>query len=53
VSHPSRKSLTTQLYFEGDSRNAADTLFKPSLMISPRRRGEILEGTFDVVLAAG
>jgi protocatechuate 3,4-dioxygenase beta subunit len=51
VGHPSRKSLTTQLYFEGDPRQKADPLFKPSLAIALRpAKGGGLEGTFDIVL---
>ena len=41
VSHPSRRSLTTQLYFEGDPRNADDPLVKSALIIPLRsRKGE-------------
>lgn len=55
VSHPSRRSLTTQLYFEGDPRNEADPLLKDSLIIPLKRRqgeGAGYEGTFDIVLPA-
>ena len=55
VSHPSRRSLTTQLYFEGDPQNARDSLVKSALIIPLRRQGEgavaAFEGTFDIVLA--
>lgn len=56
VSHPSRQSLTTQLYFEGDPQNASDTLVKSALIIPLKRsQGEgaaaAYEGTFDIVLA--
>lgn len=56
VSHPSRRSLTTQLYFEGDLQNASDTLVKSALIIPLKRsQGEgaavAYEGTFDIVLA--
>jgi protocatechuate 3,4-dioxygenase beta subunit len=54
VSHPSRKSLITQLYFEGDPHHQTDRLIKPSLIIPLRpREGGGFEGTFDIVLAAG
>jgi protocatechuate 3,4-dioxygenase beta subunit len=55
VSHASRKSLTTQLYFEGDPQNAKDPMVKPALII-PLKRIEnsgtavAYQGTFDVVL---
>lgn len=57
VSHPSRRSLTTQLYFEGDSHNAGDPMVKPALIIPLRRiQGEVgaaaFEGVFDIVLAS-
>jgi protocatechuate 3,4-dioxygenase beta subunit len=55
VSHPSRRSLTTQLYFEGDPDNKTDPLLKPSLIIPLKRRpgaGTGYEGTFDIVLSA-
>jgi protocatechuate 3,4-dioxygenase beta subunit len=55
VSHPSRQSLTTQLYFEGDPQNARDSLVKSALIIPLRRKGEgavaAFEGIFDIVLA--
>lgn len=54
VSHPSRQSLTTQLYFEGDPGNDRDPLVKSSLIIPLRRKGAgttiAFEGTFDIVL---
>ena len=55
VSHPSRQSLTTQLYFEGDPQNSSDPMVKPALII-PLKRSQgkeaaaALEGTFDIVL---
>jgi protocatechuate 3,4-dioxygenase beta subunit len=55
VSHPSRRSLTTQLYFEGDPQNARDSLVKSALIIPLKRKGEgevvAFEGIFDIVLA--
>lgn len=55
VSHPTRRSLTTQLYFEGDPHNASDPMVKSSLVIPLRSRKEAgasaaFEGTFDIVL---
>ena len=55
VSHPSRQSLTTQLYFEGDPNNATDPMVQSSLIIPlSRRPGEgavaAFEGTFDITL---
>lgn len=55
VSHPSRRSLTTQLYFEGDPRNADDPMVKSALIIplsSRKAEGAAVafEGTFDIVL---
>ena len=55
VSHPNRRGLTTQLYFEGDPVNQADPMFKPSLTTPLKRRqgeGAGFEGTFDIVLSA-
>lgn len=56
VSHPSRQSLTTQLYFEGDPQNVRDPLVKSALIIPLKRsQGEgaaaAYQGTFDIVLA--
>ena len=56
VSHPSRQSLTTQLYFEGDPQNASDPMVKPALIIPLKRSQRVkdaatLEGTFDIVLS--
>lgn len=58
VSHPSRGSLTTQLYFEGDPHNTTDPMVKSPLIIPLRRRkgdggASGYEGQFDIVLAAG
>lgn len=58
VSHPSRRSLTTQLYFEGDPQNRTDPMVKSPLIIPLKpRRGEGgaagYEGIFDIVLADG
>jgi len=55
VSHPSRRSLTTQLYFEGEPGNKTDPMVKNSLIIPLKRRhGEKagFEGTFDIALSA-
>jgi protocatechuate 3,4-dioxygenase beta subunit len=55
VSHPTRQTLTTQLYFEGDPQNASDTLVKSALIIPLKRsQGEgaaAYEGIFDIILA--
>lgn len=54
VSHPAGKTLVSQLYFEGDPHHGGDALVKGSLVIPLRQRpAGGLEGTFDVVLAAG
>jgi protocatechuate 3,4-dioxygenase beta subunit len=57
VRHPGYADLVTQIFFEGDPRNAGDPLVKPSLTISLRRAeagGRPYEtGTFDIVLARG
>jgi len=58
VSHPSCKSLTTQLYFEGDPNNRTDPIVKAPLIIPlKRRQGEgsavAYEGVFDIVLTSG
>ena len=55
VSHPTRRSLTTQLYFEGDPENLTDPMVKSPLIIplKPRGKGGAAgyEGTFDIILA--
>ncbi|HXE96118.1 MAG TPA: hypothetical protein VN642_06925, partial [Dongiaceae bacterium] len=54
VSHPSRGSLTTQLYFEDDPYNKTDPMVKSPLIIPLKREGTGgYEGQFDIVLAAG
>ena len=58
VSHPTRKSLTTQLYFEGDPHNLTDSLVKSPLIIplkrsQGKRAAAAYEGTFDIVLSSG
>lgn len=49
------KQLVTQLYFEGDPRNATDQFIKKSLIISLKNKsnanGSFETGTFDIVLA--
>lgn len=57
VSHPSCRSLTTQLYFAEDPLHAGDPMVKPSLIIPLLRQGgtgatAAFEGTFDIVLIA-
>lgn len=52
VQAPGRPVLTTQLYFPGERRNAADTLFRPDLLI--RISGaDAAVGRFDFVLNIG
>jgi len=52
VRAPGRASLTTQLYFAGDPFNAADGMFKPSLLLTPTDAGAgVQSATFDFVLA--
>lgn len=54
VSHPGHKSLTTQLYFEGEPQNLTDPMVKKPLIIPLRRlTGKGYEGTFDIVLPSG
>jgi catechol 1,2-dioxygenase len=56
VSHPTRRSLTTQLYFEGDPNNLTDPMVKSPLIIplkSLKGKGAGYEGTFDIVLSPG
>jgi len=57
VSHPSCRSLTTQLYFEGDPQNASDPMVKSALIIPLRRTpgkggAAAFEGIFDIALAS-
>jgi protocatechuate 3,4-dioxygenase beta subunit len=58
VSHPTRQSLTTQLYFEGDPHNLTDPMVKSPLIIPLKRlqgkgSAAAYEGTFDIVLSSG
>jgi protocatechuate 3,4-dioxygenase beta subunit len=58
ISHPTRQSLTTQLYFEGDPHNRTDPMVKAPLIIHLNRRlgaggAAAYEGTFDIVLVNG
>jgi len=54
VRHRGYRNLVTQLYFEGDPRNAQDPLVKKSLIIPLReiraKDGSYEAGTFDIVL---
>lgn len=47
---PGSGVLTTQLYFPGEPRNNADTLYDPALLMNVRSVGAGKEGTFDFVL---
>ncbi len=55
VRHEGYATLVTQLYFEGDPRNATDRFIKPSLIVElePLRgeQGPYEHGVFDIVLA--
>lgn len=50
VTHPQAKQLITQLYFDGDPRNATDRLVLPDLIIPLEEAGDTLRGRFDIVL---
>ena len=49
--HPSRRSLTSQIYFEGDPQNRTDRLVKSSLIIPLGKEGGGYVGTFDIALS--
>ena len=53
VQAPNQPPLTTQLYFPGEARNAADGIFSPALMVTLRDEGDAKVATFDFVLARG
>jgi len=50
VQPPGRPVLTTQLYFPGEARNRADSLFRPDLTLQLVERDSRLAGRFDFVL---
>ncbi|HXE96931.1 MAG TPA: hypothetical protein VN642_11025 [Dongiaceae bacterium] len=57
VNHPTRQSLTTQLYFEGDPNNLTDPMVKSPLIIPLKRlqrkgAAAAYEGVFDIVLSS-
>ncbi len=43
-------SLSTQLYFPGESRNASDSLFRPDLLLKVRETNSVHFATFNFVL---
>lgn len=48
---PGHRTLTTQLYFEGDPYNASDDFIVPSLIMAHRKDGDARRAAFDFVLA--
>ncbi|WP_017537480.1 dioxygenase family protein [Nocardiopsis halophila] len=50
VQAPSRRVLTTQLYFPGEPRNGSDRIFDPRLLMEVRRDGAGRAAAFDFVL---
>ncbi len=50
---PGSTSLTTQLYFPGESRNARDRLFDQALMMAMAEDAGTKTGRFDFVLKTG
>jgi protocatechuate 3,4-dioxygenase beta subunit len=51
LSAPGHRSLTTQLYFEGDPYNRGDDFIRPSLIMQPRKTYTVTHARFDFVLA--
>lgn len=45
------RSLSTQLYFPGEARNASDWLFRPDLLLKIRETNSVYLATFNFVLA--
>jgi protocatechuate 3,4-dioxygenase beta subunit len=50
VQAPSQRILTTQLYFPGESRNASDGIFDPSLLMELAGTASAREARFNFVL---
>jgi protocatechuate 3,4-dioxygenase beta subunit len=50
VRAPGAPELTTQLYFENDPYNDGDPFFLPSLLLRPRRDGDLRRARFDFAL---
>ncbi|MGZ8410834.1 MAG: dioxygenase family protein [Hyphomicrobium sp.] len=50
VQAPGRPVLTTQVYFPGEKRNAADFLFRPDLLMVVSQAETTRHGRFDFVL---
>jgi protocatechuate 3,4-dioxygenase beta subunit len=53
VQAPNRPILTTQLYFPGEARNAADGIYREELLIAVRDVPSGKEADFDFVLNLG
>ena len=53
VQAPGKAVLTTQFYFPGEERNAADDLFRRELVMQVTAADNALLAGFDVVLASG
>ena len=49
---PNMRSLTTQLYFEGDPYNEGDDFIVKELIMQHTKRGDVRRAVFDFVLAA-
>lgn len=47
---PGRPVVTTQLYFPGEPRNSADTIYDARLLMNVRQNGNAREGSYDFVL---
>ncbi len=50
VQAPGRTALTTQLYFPEEQRNAADSIFRPDLVVRVERSATQWTASFDFVL---
>jgi protocatechuate 3,4-dioxygenase beta subunit len=50
VQAPNGPVLTTQLYFPGEPRNAADGIFSPRLLMSVQEAGGVFQATFNFVV---
>jgi protocatechuate 3,4-dioxygenase beta subunit len=52
VQPPGGRTLTTQLYFPGEPRNASDGIFTPATVVSLTRGGPAWTARFDFVVAS-
>jgi protocatechuate 3,4-dioxygenase beta subunit len=51
VTPPGGTTLTTQMYFPGTTRNDADGIYDPSLLLAITKAGDALVGTYTFVVA--